>query len=163
MKPTYHLRLPNAGFTFKPIVAKPKRTPNTHKPLSKILYCVARKNENNEWEAHINTKGIEGYEDTTVLPFTEKSFELKGRNDVFRINKDKYGHIVRVIRSDVDAEFYPGNKEGLCTLCEGCVFSGHIVKVDGNFQFDMSLYQGTFKQCDELLTMTNKIKKYEEK
>lgn len=157
-----YLKLPTAGFTFKPAVIKPKRIPSTHKPLTKILYCLAKKDDNGEWKAYINTKGIPEYKDVTILSFTEKSFELKGRNEVFRVSKDKYGHYVRVIRTDTEADLYPGNKESYCTLCENCVFSGHIVNVDGIAQFDMSVYQGTSKQCDALLTMTNKIKKNEE-
>ena len=148
MKPTFTLRVPTNGFTFKPVVIKPKKITSSHKPLTKILYCLATKDENNQWIAKINTKGIEGYEELTILPFTEKSFELKGRNNVFRTKKDKTGHWVRVIRTDVEAEFYPGNIQDYCTLCENCVFSGHIVKVDGITQFDMSVYQGTTKECD---------------
>ncbi len=157
-----YLKLPNVGFTFKPAEVKPKRIPSTHKPLTKILYCLAKKDNNGEWKAYINTKGIPDYKDLTILPFTEKSFELKGRNEVFRVSKDKYNHYVKVIRTDVEAEFYPGNKEDYCTLCENHVYSGHIVKVDGITQFDMSICQGHIKQCDVLLTMTNKIKKNEE-
>lgn len=162
MKPKFTLKVPTNGFTFKPVVIKPKKIPTSHKPLTKLLYCLAVKDENNQWIAKINTKGIEGYKEVTILPFTEKSFELKGRNNIFRINKDKHGHWVRVIRTDLEAELYPGNTVSYCTLCENCVFSGHIVKIDGITQFDMSLYQGTSRECSDLLTMTNKIKKDEE-
>ncbi len=161
MKPVFTLKVPTNGFTFKPVV-KPKKIHSTYKPLTKILYCIAIKDENNQWVAKINTKGIEGYKEITILPFTEKSFELKGRNNVFRVNKDKTGHWVRVIRTDLEAELYPGNIVSYCTLCENCVFSGHIVKIDGISKFDMSVYQGTIKECSDLLIMTNKIKKDEE-
>ena len=162
MKPTFTLRVPTNGFTFKPAVIKPKRIPTSHKPLTKILYCLATKDENNQWIAKINTKGIEDYEEVTILPFTEKSFELKGRTDVFYHQKDKYGHWVRIIRTIPQAEDSPGNPQTYCTLCENCVFSGHIVKVNGITQFDMSLYQGTSRECSDLLTIENKIKKHEE-
>lgn len=162
MKPTFRIKVPTNGFTFKPIVVKPKRISNTHKAITKILYCVAHKNEKGEWEAHINTKGLENYKDVTILPFTEKSFELKGRNDVFYHEKDKYNHWTRIIRTDADANNTPGNPITYCTLCENCVFSGHIVKIDSEYQFDMSVYQGTFKECEDLLTHNNKNKNDEE-
>ena len=161
MKPVFTLKVPTAGFTFKPVVAKPKRISNSHKPLTRILYCVAKKTENG-WEAHINTKGLEGYEEITIIPFTERSFELKGVNDVFYHKKDEKNHWVRIIRTDIEATSNPGNPQTYCTLCDNCIFSGHIVKIEGKFQFDMSVYQGTFKQCENLMTMVNKTKKEDE-
>lgn len=161
MKPTINLRVPVNGFSFKAVTPKPKRIPSSYRPLSRILYCLAHKNDNNEWEAVINTKGIDSYKDVTILPFTEKSFELKGRTDVFYHTKDKYNHWTRIIRTIPESEHSPGNPETYTTLCENCVFSGHIVKVDGITQFDMSVYQGTLKECETLLTMTNKKNKDE--
>lgn len=156
------LKLPSAGFTFKLATPKTKKVPSSHKPLTKILYCSARKDENGNWQAYVNTKGLPDMKDITILPFTEKSFDLKGRVDVFYHNPDKYGHYTRIIRTPDAAMFYPGNKETYCTLCPKCVFSGHIVKVNGVTQFDISVYMGTDRQCSELLTMTNRIKKNEE-
>ena len=160
MKPNYHLRLPTAGFTFKPVAPKEKRVSNSHKHLTRILYCKAVKTEDG-WKAHINTKGIEGYQDVTILDFTEKSFGLRGHNNIFYIDVDTK-HWVRFIRNDVDAMFAENVSPGYYSLCPNCVFSGHIVKVDGVSQFDMSIYQGTLKECESLLTMTNKKKKDEE-
>lgn len=146
-----HLNFPTNGFTFKPVVIKPKSIPNDYKPLTKLLYCVAHKNKENNWEAHINTKNIEGYEDVTILPFSEKSFELLNRNNVFYHIKDKDNHWTRIIRTDVEARVSPGNVETYCTLCENCIFSGHIVKINGIRQFNMSSYQGTIRECGYLV------------
>lgn len=156
------LKLPTPDFTFKLATPKPKRISSSHKPLTKILYCSARKDDEGNWKAYINTKGLPNMEDLTILPFTEKSFELKDRTDVFYHKPDKYGHYTRIIRTYDVAMFSPGNKETYCTLCPKCVFSGHIVKVDGVMQFDMSVYIGTDRECSDLLTMVNKIKKDEE-
>lgn len=157
MKHEFHLKVPTAGFTFKPAVVKQKRIPSSYKPLTKILYCIAHKDDNGEWKAYVDTKGIEGYKDLTILPFTDKSFELRKRINVFYHKKDKNNCWTRIIRTDVEAEFYPGNPETYCTLCENCVFSGHIVRLDGKLQFDMSVYQGTLKERDFLLSEQNRI------
>ena len=141
------------GFTFKAVV-KAKKEP-APKHLSKILYCLAKHNDKGEWEAHINTKGYKNYNDLTILPFTDKSFNLKGRIDVFRTKKDNKNHWVRIIRNyneSLTNDYIPG----LTSLCENCVFSGHIVRVNGVLKFDMSVYQGTLKQCTNLLTESNK-------
>lgn len=156
------LKLPSIGFTFKPVAPKPKKVVSSHKPLTKILYASARKDEEGNWLAYINTKGLPDMQDLTILPFTENSFELKGRTDVFYHNPDKYGHYTRVIRNQNDADYAPGNKETYCTLCPKCVFSGHIVKVEGVLKFEMSVYMGTERECYDYLTRTNKIKKHEE-
>lgn len=160
---TVKLKVPAAGFTFKPITIKPKKVNSSYKPLTQILYAVAYKNENGEWEAHVNTRGLRNYQDVTILPFTEKSFDLKGRNDVFRVNKDEKGYNVRIIRDDLTAEYHPGDNKYLCSICENQVFSGHIVIIDGIKQFDMSVYQGPRKHCPELLNKLNKEKVKEEK
>lgn len=156
------LKLPTAGFTFKPVAHKPKKVASSHKPLSKILYCSAHKDENGNWKAYVNTQGLPDMELLTILPFTEKSFELEGRTDVFYHKPDKYGHYTRIIRTPESIICSPGNKETYCTLCPNCVYSGHIVKVDGILQFDMAVYMGTNKEYSDYLTRTNKFKKDEE-
>ena len=149
------------GFTIKPAAIKPKKTPSTNKPLTKILYCVAHKNEDGVWKAHINTRGLEGYEKITILDFTEKSLDLKGKTNVFSHEKDKTGHYVRVIRSEINANINPGTPEQYCTLCENKCFSGYIVKVNNIYQFDMIAYKGTKCQCEPLLTRNNAKEKEE--
>lgn len=158
MKPSFNLKVPSAGFTFKPVVPKPKRNVNSHKPLTRILYCIAKETEEG-WKAHINTKGLEGYQDVTILDFTERSFELKGVNIVFRKEK---GITIQCIRTDMEAMAAPGNRVTYCTLCNNCIYSGHIVNINGVLQFDMSVYKGTRRQCEDLLTMSNKKIKEEE-
>lgn len=146
-----------SGLSFKPVISKTKHTESSYKEITKILYCLAKRNDKGEWEAHVNTKGLDGYENITILPFTEKSFDLKGRYDVFRTKKDKHNHWVRIIRDYNETLTSLSDVQGLTTLCENCVFSGYIVKVNGIKQFNMSIYQGTFKQCGELLNKNNKI------
>lgn len=144
------------GFTIKPSALKPKKTPsNNNKYLTKIVYCTACKNEEGIWLAHVNTKDLEGYEELTILPFTEKSFELKGRTDIFYREKDKYNHYIHIMRNSFDAYINPGCSELYTTLAENSVFSGHIVKIDGILQFDMSSYKGELSEYDYLIKGTN--------
>lgn len=152
------LRFPDFNFTFK--VAKPKRESKSsgHKHLTRKLYCKAVKDEQGNWLAIVNTLDLDGFSSKTTMPFTEKSFELVDRIDVFYHNPDKNGRYTRIIRTAIDAKMSPGNKETYCTLCPNCVFSGYIVKVDGMQRFDMSNYIGTAKQYGELLIKSNKPK-----
>lgn len=159
---TFHnYKLPSIGFTIKPSVIKPKKVYNTHKRLTKVLYCLARKTENG-WKAEVNTKGLEGYQDKTILDFTETSFDLHGRTDVFYHVKDKYNHWIRVIRDRFLSEVNPGISELYCTLCDGSIFSGHIVKVNNVLQFDMLSYKGGLSEYEHLLTRNNNKENNEE-
>ena len=163
MNAIHNYRMP-LQFTIKPSALKPKRTTSNNdskKYLTKILYCVAHNTEDG-WKAHINTRGLEGYEDLTILPFTKKSFELKGRRDVFLHHKDKTGHWVRIMRSSMQSIINPGSPEVYCTLCENDCFTGHIVKIDGVLQFDMSSYKGIATEYYAQLTRINKKDNEEE-
>lgn len=157
MNAIHNYRMPSTlKFTIKPsALKKPKAPSNNKKYLTKILYCVAHNTENG-WMAHINTRGLEGYEDLTILPFTEKSFELKGRRDVFLHHKDSTGHWVRIMRCQTHSVISPGSPEVYCTLCENDCFTGHIVKVEGVLQFDMSSYKGTANEYYAQLTRNNR-------
>ena len=156
MNAIHNYRMP-LQFTIKPSALKPKRTTsnnNSKKYLTKILYCVAHNTEDG-WRAYINTRGLEGYEDLTILPFTEKSFELKGRRDVFLHHKDNTGHWVRIMRSSMQSIINPGSPDIYCTLCDGDVFTGHIIKVNNELQFDMSTYKGMYCEYSIKLTTSN--------
>lgn len=163
MNAIHNYRMPSTlKFTIKPSALKKPKTPsNNKKYLTKILYCVAHNTEEG-WVAHINTRGLEGYEDLTILPFTKQSFELKGRHDVFLHHKDKTGHWVRIMRNSMESIINPGSPEVYCTLCENDCFTGHIVKVDGTLQFDMSSYKGVSSECYAQLTKINRKDEDEE-
>ena len=156
MIPNFKVRLSVGNFTIKPTALKPKRKSNSHKHLTRLLYCIA-KNTDEGWRAYINTRGLEGFEDTTILEFTEKSFDLRGRKEVFLKHKDKTNHWVRIIRSH-DTDISPGSSEAFISLCDGDCFSGYIVKHDGVMLFDMKCYKGIASECSYLLTRNNKSK-----
>lgn len=161
MNKVLNYKLSTIGFTIKPSVIKPKRVYSNHKRLSKVLYCLAVKTEEG-WKAEINTKGLEGYQDKIILDFTETSFDLKGRIDVFYHHKDKYNHWIRVIRNKFLSEINPGSTDMYCTLCDGSIFSGHIVKVNNVLQFDMLAYKGSLSEYEHLLTRNNNKENDEE-
>lgn len=146
------LKHANFEFTFA-ISEKPKKIKTVG--LTKVLYAVAKLNENGVFEAHINTRGIDGYDDITVIPFSSKSFDLKYRNHVFLTTKDEYNHWVHIIRTDTDALLSPSESKGLTTLVDNGVFSGKIIKENNIKKFDMINYKGDIRQYPEIL---NKIK-----
>ena len=141
------------SFTIKPAVIKQHIV--NHKCYTKhytrMLYCIAKKDDNGNWTANINTKGLKEFNNVTVFDFTEESFKLKGRKEVFFHEKDKRGHVVHVSRSEHEAEYYPGSTELYSALREDGVFAGYIIKRNGIFMFDMKNYCGTINNCQSLL------------
>jgi hypothetical protein len=149
---TIKLKHANFEFTFA-ITEKPKKHKTVR--LTKTLYAVAKLNENGEFEAHINTKGITGYDDITVIPFSLKSFDLKYRNHIWLNKKDKYDHWVHIIRTDIDAMVSHSESKGLTTLVDNGVFSGRIIKENDVKKFDMINYKGDIRRCEDLLNKIN--------
>lgn len=132
----------------------PVKKVKANKPTKKVnslLYAQAIKRDDGTWFARVKTKGFEGYKDITILPFSEKTFELKGKVDVFYNKPDKNGYYTRIIRTEQDSIFYPGNKEDYSTLCDKCIFQGYIIKtIEGTF-FDVTNYVGIYSKYGKLV------------
>ncbi len=146
------LKHANFEFTFA-ITEKPKKY-NAVK-LTKTLYAVAKLNEKGVFEAHINTKGITGYGDITVLPFSLKSYDLKYRNHIWLDKKDDHNHWVHIIRTDIDAMISQSECKGIVPLVDDGIFSGRIIRENDVKKFDMINYKGNIYQNKELLSKTN--------
>lgn len=151
------IKLKHANFEFTFVISeKPKKQKVVG--LTKVLYAVSKLNEQGVFEAHINTKGIDGYDDITVIPFSSKSFDLKHRNHIFLTTKDEHNHWVHIIRTDIDALRSPSEIKGLTTLVDDGVYSGKIIRENNIKVFDMINYKGEIytEQCKNLLSKTNK-------
>ena len=148
----YNYKLP--GFTIKPAAIKKHRMNTTTKKVTRLLYCIAHKTEDG-WRAHVNTKGLKGFEDITILKFTLASFSLKGRREVFLHKRDKNGHIVHISRTQASADLHPDTPDVFCTLAENTCFSGHIIKDGKDLRFDLHDWEGTAFQCAELMRKSN--------
>lgn len=73
---------------------------------------------------------------SSIIPLTPESYELKGKLYVFEKEKDKYNHYVCHIRDRNTAVFYPGSDEKYTSIIEGIVISGNIVIKDDKQYFD---------------------------
>lgn len=142
--------------TFKLNPVKRKRESKPSKKINSLLYAQAIKREDGTWFARVKTKGFEGYKDITILPFSEKTFELKGKVDVFYNKPDKDGHYTWIIRTEQDANFAPGNKEDYCPLCHKCIFQGYIIKTLEGLFFDIVRFIGSYYRAGYLVDEVNK-------
>lgn len=149
MKGEFKLKVPsNISFNFKPVL-RPKNTSNT-KVLSRMLYATMEPKDDT-WRAVINTKGLTGYADNTILPVTESSLNCKKKIHLFSTFKDEHNHYVHYIKTETDALRSSERIEGLCPLCVGEIYGGYIVMQDGNKMFKVVSYKGSTK--DETLNI----------
>ena len=118
--------------SFNISLAKPKRVikePKNYTVTGRKLTAVVIEDEG-ILKARINTSPVEDIDTITpeflVLPFTEDSFELKGKLEVFAKHKDEYGHRIMVIRDPRVANISPGVPHQYDALQEGLRIEGHI-------------------------------------
>ena len=91
----------------------------------------------NSFKVHIT---IEENQSNLTLPFTDDSYELKGREIVFDAKPDKRGNRSMYIRKDRELRLYPGLSTQYITVCENCVFNGFIVRVNGKLHFKLNKF-----------------------
>lgn len=124
------LKLKFPTFTIKPAF-KPKHESKSTNNISRKCYAVVKEIDG-ELKAVINTDN----NDQLILPFTEKSLELKGKEYVFLKEKDKYNHYVCIIRDNITANMSPGVSSQYNTIHENLLLAGHIIRKDGKMYFN---------------------------
>lgn len=136
------IKYPNTiTFKFSPRIVKVKKAPSKS-VISGTLTCIAVKISDDKWEANVNTKHLQDYNDVTVLPFSEESFNLKDKNDLFSINPDNKGRYTRRILDNVDCTTSPETSSIWTTLRDKHIFKGKIIKVDNQLFFNIKEYIG---------------------
>ena len=150
----------NPAFTIN-IASKPKRE---SKPIgsniSRKCYAVVKEIDG-EFKAVINIdkkhirlkKGDELSNEQLILPFTERSLDLKGKIYVFLKEKDEYGHYVCIIRDTMTANLIPGLPTQYNTVHENLLLAGHIIRKNGKMYFEYEdlvayHYLSEFRICD---------------
>lgn len=133
----------NPVFTIN-LASKPKRESKpTGSNISRKCYAVVKEIDG-EFKAVINInkqhirlkEGDELSSEQLILPFTERSLDLKGKIYVFLKEKDKYGHYVCVIRDTMNAELHPGLPTQYNTVHENLLLAGHIIRKNGIMYFE---------------------------
>lgn len=133
----------NPVFTIH-LASKPKcESKPTGSNISRKCYAVVKVIDG-EFKAVINIdkkyiylkEGDELSNEQLILPFTEKSLDLKGKLYVFLKKKDKYGHPVCIIRNDNISNISPGLSTQYDTIHENLLIAGHIIRKNGKMYFE---------------------------
>ena len=119
-------------FNFKINLAK-KNKKESNRPVkecSKLLQALVVRTEIG-YEAHLAYK-----EDANlVVPFTEESFDLKGRTNIFSREKGERGYD-RIIRGEDYSKFFPGDATRYIPFAPNWIVNGYLVKIEGKLYFD---------------------------
>ena len=74
--------------------------------------------------------------DLLILEFTERSYDLTGKTNVFSRTLDERGRRVRIIRNELIARFMPGLTEQYIPFAPNWIVKGYIVNDNGIKKFD---------------------------
>ena len=123
----------NLKFTLGIVVPKRKESVRTTKESKLVKATVIE--EDGTYKALVELDG--NGTDFKIYPFTEDSWSLVGRENVFTRTKDKNGKVCRIIRDKFKAKFMPGLPEQYTPFAPNWTIKGYIVKENfiKKFQF----------------------------
>lgn len=131
------------SFTINIAKKSVKRKLNSYTKVSRKCLAVIKIIEG-DFKAIINIdkhhiklhEGDELSNEQLVLPLTEQSFDLKGRQYVWLTHKDKYNNDICLIR-DIDYSLlHPGLPHQYKAIKENLLLSGYIVRKNGRHYFN---------------------------
>ena len=111
------------------------------KPIPKPSIKIEAKNkrgyvilEDEEYKVSLINES-DGIHNNTILPFTKKSYDLKGKPSIFSKTKDKYGY-TRHVRTEDKAKVFPGDSDKYVPFAPNWIVKGDIINDKGVLKFD---------------------------
>ena len=130
---------------FKVAVPKPKcnkTSDGIKRTTNKIVKGKVFQDENGTYKVSINMENDPVHPDLLVLDFTERSYDLTGKTNVFSRTVDSKGRRIRFIRNLINAKFMPGLPEQYIPFAPNWIVRGYIVKDNGTMKFDFKSLVG---------------------
>ena len=122
------------GLSLKISVPKSKTIP---KPSVKIEakdkrgYVIL---EGEEYKVLLANESYDIY-NRKILPFTKRSYDLKGKTSIFSKTKGKYGY-TRHVRTEDKAKVFPGDSDKYVPFAPNWMVKGNIINDKGILKFD---------------------------
>ena len=122
------------GLSLKISVPKSKTIP---KPSIKIEakdkrgYVIL---ENEEYKVLLANESYDIH-NRKILPFTKRSYDLKGKTSIFSKTKGKYGY-TRHVRTEDKAKVFPGDSDKYVPFAPNWMVKGNIINDKGILKFD---------------------------
>lgn len=130
---------------FKVAVPKPKHNKTSDgikRTTNKIVKGKVFQDENGTYKISISMENDPVHPDLLVLDFTERSYDLTGKTNVFSRTVDSKGRRIRFIRNLINAKFMPGLPEQYIPFAPNWIVRGYIVKDNGTMKFDFKSLVG---------------------
>lgn len=130
---------------FKVAVPKPKRNKTSDgikRTSNKIEKGKVFQDEDGTYKIAITLQDGSINPDLKVLEFTERSYDLTGKTNVFSRTLDKNGRRTRFIRTITYARHMPGLPEQYIPFAPNWIVRGYIVKDNGILKFDFKSLVG---------------------
>ena len=130
---------------FKVAVPKPKRNKTSDgikRTTNKIIKGKVFQDENGTYKVSISMKNDPVHPDLLVLDFTERSYDLTDKLNVFSRTVDSKGRRTRFIRNTINAKYMPGLPEQYIPFAPNWIVRGYIVKDNGISKFDFKSLVG---------------------
>ena len=124
---------------FKVAVPKPKRNRTSDgikRTTNKIVKGKVFQDEDGTYKVSISMENDPVHPDLLILDFTERSYDLTGKINVFSRTVDDKGRRTRFIRNPIYAKFMPGLTEQYIPFAPNWIVRGYIVKDNGILKFD---------------------------
>ena len=130
---------------FKVAVPKPKRNKTSvgiKRTTNKIVKGKVFQDEDETYKIAISMNNDTINPDLRILEFTERSYDLTGKTNVFSRTVDSKGRRTRFIRTESHAKFTPGLPEQYIPFAPNWIVRGYIVMDNGIKKFDFKSLVG---------------------
>ena len=130
---------------FKVAVPKPKRNKTSDgikRTTNKIVKGKVFQDEDGTYKVSISMENDPVHPDLLILDFTERSYDLTGKTNVFSRTVDSKGRRTRFIRNTIAAKFMPGLTEQYIPFAPNWIVKGYIVTENGTKKFDFKSLVG---------------------
>lgn len=122
------------GLSLKISVPKSKTIPKSSVKIeakNKKGYVIL---EDKEYKVSLINES-DGIHNRTTLPFTKRSYDLKGKTSIFSKTKGKYGY-TRYVRTEDKAKVFPGDSDKYVPFAPNWIVKGDIINDKGILKFD---------------------------
>ena len=130
---------------FKVAVPKPKRNRTSDgikRTTNKIVKGKVFQDEEGTYKVSISMDNDPVHPDLLILDFTERSYDLTDKTNVFSRTVDSKGRRIRFIRNPMNAKFMPGLPEQYIPFAPNWIVRGYIVRDNGIMKFDFKSLVG---------------------
>ena len=139
-------------------VPKPKRNKTSDgikRTTNKIAKGKVFRDEDGTYKVAISMQNDTINPDLLILDFTERSYDLTGKTNVFSRTVDSKGRRTRFIKNELNAKFMPGLPEQYIPFAPNWIVRGYIVKDNGIKKFDFKSLVGVDGYIMDILDPEN--------